>query len=591
MFDMTKRVARDAISAVERTPVEVLLAVGAAAFLSVALETPALDGFAVARVVMPMMLLWFVILAISALASLRVFPQPTRWILTAVATAGSAAYGLAVFEPEQIGELWRYAFLVTSAITGLMLVPVAARMKDATASERFWRFNMLLGFRFGIAFLYAGLLYVGLAVAVQAISKLFEIELSGEIYGHLAAWIFVGGGGLLAAGGLSDVVRIDRALDEASLKWLGRLGTFLFIPLLLLYLGILYAYFIKMFATGAVPSNMISPLALGAGMLGFLGLFVLQPFMHRDDHRSLALVLQAFPAAFVPIVPLGAWAVLERIDQYGFTEFRYARLAALVCLGGFALIGAYRWVRRQPFSLTTGPAILAVVSLLAAAGPWSATSVATRSQTGRLIDAAASAGVLTPERRLAAPEMLGEVTGEAGSTLSATVKYLVEHHGARSLRHILPTDVEVSNDAKPWEVAEALLLQPNPQFPTDRDGIRNTTFAVERNEPRHLTRGGTLHRINIARGTHPNFGALKLGLDANALSVQRDDERLRIDLSRFTADLPRAEPYISLAPEEAFLPLLRGGQRVGELHMESVGVEKAEDHWRVHYLDGYLLIY
>ena len=99
--------------------------------------------------------------------------------------------------------------------------------------------------------------------------------------------------------------------------------------------------------------------ALGSGrfaavpqiFFGFFGLFALQPQMHRKDFKPLAAVLRAFPVAFVPIVPFGIWAVWQRIAQYGWTEFRYARMAALVCLGIFSLIGAYKWLRKQEFSV------------------------------------------------------------------------------------------------------------------------------------------------------------------------------------------------------------------------------------------------
>lgn len=335
MFEMTKRVARDAVRAVFQTPVEVSLGAFAAAFLSYTLTSPQ-PPEGTGEVLLTVALLWVVTFSLSALAALRVFDQKTRWLLTAVGTAAIGGYGATLLDVSLETEVWRYAFLVIGAVMGMMLVPVAARLGTATASERFWRFNMRLGFRFGVAGFYSLLLFVGVALGILAIDELFTLHLDDKVYGHLFSFIVLGVGTALAAGGLGEIVRIDQPFHDSSLKWGGRLGTFLFLPLLVLYLGIMYAYFGKVLLTGDVPSNILSPLALGAGILGFLGLFVLQPFMQRADFRPLAVVLRAFPAAFVPIVPLGLWGGLAarrpvRVDRVPLRADGGARVPGALC--------------------------------------------------------------------------------------------------------------------------------------------------------------------------------------------------------------------------------------------------------------------
>lgn len=429
-------IQRTLADAVRHTPVETLLALLLAGTASAGIADAFSDDV-VARALMTGALALVAVFAVSAAHALRVFDTRTRWALTGTVLAVGAVYGIVQLDLDQVTEVWRWAFLGVAATMALVLVPVAARMGDVGPSERFWRYNLRLLSRVAVAYTYAMALYIGLSIALAAVDGLFHLAVGDDVFGHMFVWIVLALGTVLAAGGLSEVRRIGEPFGAQTLVWNGRAGTFLFMPLVLVYLGIMYAYMARVLATGEIPSNILSPLALGAGILGYLGLFLLQPQMHRDDFKPLARVMRAFPVAFVPVVPLGLWAVWQRVDQYGWTEFRYARMAALLCLLAFSLAGAYRWVRRQEFSLVTGPAILGAAALIAAVGPFSAAEVSLRSQQERLRDALQDAELLDTNGQMVRPDQMPE-SGEVHETIYQTARYLLQTHGAAGLAELTP---------------------------------------------------------------------------------------------------------------------------------------------------------
>jgi hypothetical protein len=456
MHKLWIRMRASVIDALRNTPVEVAIGLGLAAALSAFIAGWWENDADMGRLFLTAFLGLCAIFATSASHALKVFDSRTRWLLTTVFGASIAAYGTWVLEVPLATEMWRWAFLAVAAVMGVMLVPVAARMGEVSGSERFWRYNMRLLNRVAVAGAYAFSLFAGLALGVAAIDGLFELSINDDIYGHLFAWIVVGLGTVLAVGSLTEVKRIGEPFGRENLMWGGRLGTFLFMPLVLLYLGIMYVYLAKLLVTGVVPSNILSPLALGAGMLGYFGLFVLQPQMHREDFKPLAAVLRAFPAAFIPIVPFGIWAVWQRVAQYGWTEFRYARMAALVCLGLFSLIGAYKWLRKQEFSLVTGPAILAAIACLSAVGPWGASNVSRASQVQRLEHALRQSELLGPDGRMLSKQVVEAhaFEGEHGTTVRESLDYLLTEHGDEAVAHLSPIDL--SEHDYSWEKLTAL---------------------------------------------------------------------------------------------------------------------------------------
>lgn len=533
-----ERAATGAKRAVVATPVEVALGLAMAAVLSagIAADEPVVWDH-VERATLTGLLLLAGAFAMSSLEALGAVDHGTRWGGTAAVGAVGGAYAWLVLDVHRTAELWRWGLLASSLGFGILLLPLAAPRPPMGRRALLWRFDTRLVVRLLATLLYTVAMYVGLSLALVAVDSLFHLDLDGDVYGHLASAVFVGGGIWIAVAGLPHLADATTPLSDGARAAAARLGRWLFAPLLIVYMLILYAYTVRVIVTKELPSNLLSPLALGAAALGLIGLFVVDP-LHRDgEHRVLSAGARWFPVAYLPMVPLTVWALWQRVAQHGWTEFRYVRLAVVVAVTiGFA-VAAVRLARRASSPLAMYPAIFAAMALLAGLGPWGAVSVSKRSQLTRLTRGLRSAHLLHRGKiDVAKAKALGH--DAPGPELASEVRYLFDHHGARSIASLMPASVRPNAWLDGWGMASLLGLKP---------GQEPHTFDVETLGPFSIGGPGHLYRAGAVEDAS-SIDALSVAVDGTVLSVEsRDGRSWHADLARVVAratGLAKREPRL-----------------------------------------------
>jgi hypothetical protein len=455
---------REAGRAFLRTPLEVLLGAAACFSLVVAIELKVVDEawlhLAIAiGIALPL------VYATSVLFATGTISRWTRWAAAGAVVAAAALYGFHRFDPSLAAEGWRAVLLIAAAVLALLSVPLVARSQPVTRPEplgsqpdpdavgrraRTHLFATRLAVRIAVIGLYALALNAGLAAALGAINGLFALELPDRLYGHLAAFVFVLMPPWAVAAGLPDLVAPPGSWSAATLRALRRIALFLLAPLIAVYLLIVYAYAVRMMVTGEVPSNLVSPVVLGAGVLTLLATILLEPLHGRYDAVGLTRFLRLLPLLLLPLTGLALWAVLLRVGQHGWTEFRYLRVLAVLLLGAFAAAGSWRLFRRQLPPLASLPAVAGVVVALAAAGPLGAPAISYRSQQARLAALLPATERTTAAPVPVAPEPLAEITNRAG--------YLRDHFGWSALTTFLPTGATEPTNRATESLAAALGL-------------------------------------------------------------------------------------------------------------------------------------
>jgi len=179
-------------------------------------------------------------------------------------------------------------------------------------------------------------------------------------------------------------------------------------PFLVAMLGLLAVYEIWVIARGQLPANLISPLIVAAGAIGFASTLVIESLVAVREQRALSpadphpwtaagpvRLSRAFAAILLALLPLAMWALWVRVDQHGLTPMRAARMYALACLGLLALWGTLRWLRRRPPLTWEIPLCTAMVALVASVGPASVVELSIRSQAARLEQTLVEFGVST----------------------------------------------------------------------------------------------------------------------------------------------------------------------------------------------------
>jgi hypothetical protein len=587
-----RRYLTDAARAFERAPVEVTVVVVLAIAFSQAIE---LEGTAFrdwAETAIAGALIIAAAWTGTLLHALGAWGRTRRWIVTTAGAGVVALYAFLVLDLQRMSEGWRAGMLLAAAVLWLLAVPVLAGPADGRV-DRVRTVSGRVLLRVLGALLYCAALFAGLALALAAINTLFELNLDGKIYGHVWGWIFLVLAPWIVIGGLDEYTQPMEPRREVA-GVVHRMMAFLVPPLVALYFAILYAYTVRIAVTGEVPKNLVSPLVFAAGVLALLALFLFDP---RSRDATGMRALRAVPPLFVPLAALGAWTILLRVDQYGWTEFRLLRLGLLVAFGLLALGATVQLVRRQRFALHVAVLALGALLLLGAVGPWSVAAVARRSQQARLESALAAASV--DASRAERPAGTRTIPAEAYDEISSTAHYLAFHFGRDALPPLLA--MQATDRTAMHDLAMRIGLRRDWTGPSQDQfvsGHLGRSMAVQ-------VDGFTVRRIEAlsderaAVAARANAGVAR---DGHGVLVVQDSLhlRIRVGADAFSADLSplmallQAEPgrrLPELPPEAARLDVMDADGRVsGSLLILNVSVRLDGGVLSLQLLDGLLML-
>jgi len=228
---------------------------------------------------------------------------------------------------------------------------------------------------------------------------------------------------------------------------------YVLIPLVAVYLVILYAYLAKILIQWDLPKGWVGWPVMGVAITGMLAYLLVYPIRDRAESAWISTYAKYFTWSLFPLVGLMAVAIGTRIADYGITERRYLAAVATAWLFGAALYSA---VRHKRADIRVIPVSLCLVALLSAFGPWGATSVSRNQQIGRLRDLLIRAEVMVD----------GALTGDERSIefdqqkeISNIVKYLHDYHGLATIRPWYARSDLLTDDLTPSLAMEEMGLE------------------------------------------------------------------------------------------------------------------------------------
>ena len=575
--DRLRGYVRDAEHAFHAAPVEVGLAILAAAACSYAIEKDNAAFEVWIELVISIALAFSAAWIATLLNALNVLSRKQRWWLTLVGGALAAVYFGWIVDFEITSDRWRALMLMCAAAGFTLAVPALARISE-DRNLIFRRVNgRFLVRAIGIV-LYGLALFAGLALALTSVDKLFELDLHGSIYAHVFAWIMLALVPWVIVGGLPDYVRpLEETSDVA--RAVHRLVGFLVPPLLTIYYVILYAYVIRIVVLGELPKNLVSPMVIAAGLLGALALLF---FYDRNEARDAMRPLRFAPVLFLPLTVIGFWALAPRIGQYGWTEFRALRVAILGALTLLAVGGTIRIVRRQSIPLPVILVVLAATLLLSAVGPWSVLAIARRDQTSRLIESLTIAGIRAPDGTFVSSTEK-RVDNSVYDQISGSARYLKQHFGAESLEDILPSEA----------TSDHALADLSSHF-----GLRRTQPSmVDRYQSAHLQAGT---RVQVS----PDLVVYRIGMipprtqdatavtDSSVLRIAFDRDTFAVELLPLLREMtPVRSQDVGLPGQAAILPVLdRSGARHGSVMVLDAATDVSNDRLIMNRFEGILML-
>lgn len=480
---------------------------------------------------------------------------------------GTVAIYLLIHYPE-ISWVYQPA-LMASIILGVGLAAYLCRGATAT----YWLFNLRLWVGWLLAQIAACLFWLGLLAILASLGFLFELDIPKYLYDDLPVVAF----GLI--GTVSFLAFAPTTFDEAVKEGLEAdsvtravtiIVKFLFVPLLLVYTTILYAYAAKIGVQGFLPKGQVAGMVVAFVSAG--AAILLLAFPIRECGGMLVRFVWRYWLwlALLPVLLLFL-ALYERVAAYGVTQDRY-----LLALAGIwiLLLAATKLVLRARFDVRVIPGLLAVLLLVASFGPWGARGLSVRSQAAQLATILTEQGALV-DGRIAAKPALDKSRDRAGSILF----YLQRQGGLRSLR--------------PW--FEGRTASPFEPGKTDAQSYRDIAQLLgvplkgrhHVQQRRFMVKGPmVIDSSNYVRVLGPiylnsstkevdvdGFGTVQLALADGVLKLSLDDDSaLSFEIGDALGDLPGGEGLV-----QHDKPIAING--VGKGLIGTVWLRSA--HWRV----------
>jgi hypothetical protein len=266
--------------------------------------------------------------------------------------------------PKHLQPVHIYQVVVVSASFALSIFFIAFLKKERDIP--FWNFVYNIIVLLLVTYLFASVLMGGLGLALLSLDKLFHVVMNEKIYGYLNVFCFV----IFApVYWLASIPHSDEKFDDRVQfnKVLKILGLYILLPILCIYLSILYVYMFQIIAKWELPNGWVSMLVSALGIGGLLTIIILYPLRIGEENRIVVWLAKYFPLVLLPLLVLMFIAIARRLDDYGMTINRLYVLLLNLWLFGVSIwlfVVQSKYIKWIVVSF-------ALVAFLSSVGPWS----------------------------------------------------------------------------------------------------------------------------------------------------------------------------------------------------------------------------
>jgi len=388
---------------------------------------------------------------------------------------------------ETLNKLVPYVRYVVFAIAAHLLVSFIPFIGGRQING-FWQYNKTLFLRFLLSALYSGFFYVGIVLALGALNVLFEADIDEKVFFEVFivvaavfnTWFFV-------AGLPADTNSLET--DQVYPNGLRVFILYVLIPLLGLYIIILYSYSAKVVLSWDWPQGIIAYMIIAVAVLGILAMLLSWPFAQGESAGPLKFLSRSYYFLLVPLAAMLFLAIWLRTADYGITVNRY-----VTWLMGIWLVAICGYFIFRGKDLRVVPLSLFAFTLFSSFGPWGMFSVSERSQVYRLEKLLTENGILvngkianeptwdesdTTAFTLLTPRLNEtKISHDDHNEVESIVNYLQEFHGLSSLDDWYGTNpLEIAKKTKAGEASVYMQLMGLDYIHYyDGDGYRYMSF-------------------------------------------------------------------------------------------------------------------
>lgn len=332
-------------------------------------------------------------------------------------------------EKKEFIETHGYIIAITFLLSHLLVsfVPFLDNNKELN----FWQYNKNLFVNIFLTAIFTGVLAGGVQLAVLAVDKLFDFDFNDKLYADLFFFFAIFGSCF-----------IFLLFNEKGLGYLEKDGKypvilkfftqFILIPLLFIYVIILYFYSFKILINWQLPRGWVSYLVLAYSIVGILALLLVHPLKENNTKSWVKIFSKVFYFTIIPLIILLFTAIFTRILEYGYTEPRYFVLLLALWLLSIVIY----FIFKKNSSIKFIPISLFAFGVFALIFPYlNAFSVSKRSQKSELLK-------LLNEKQLLSNNKIDfqkKVTDTIVNEIGDKFEFLAERKQADFLLHLVDT--------------------------------------------------------------------------------------------------------------------------------------------------------
>ncbi len=309
----------------------------------------------------------------------------------------------------------------------------------------FWNYNKVLFLRFLLSFLYSIFLYLGIVLAIVSLNLLFNIDIHEKLYFELFIGIFgIFNTWFFISGIPTDLEKLEDLKEYP--KGLKIFSQFVLLPLLILYLIILYAYASKIIFQWNWPKGLVSYLIIIVAVLGILNLLLIFPYGKLEGNNWIRKFSRAYYFILSPLVIMLFLAILMRTGDYGLTINRYLIITLGVWL---SMVCIYFMIGKSNIKFI--PISLCIITIAISFGPWSVFKVSERSQVNRLRNLLIENKIIVNDKIVNEPQWKfdkkyilsgnnldlneNKTSDSLHNEIKSIIDYLDDHHGFQSIEN------------------------------------------------------------------------------------------------------------------------------------------------------------
>ena len=304
--------------------------------------------------------------ALSAIASLSIslFLENITYRLVRIAVyvlpIGFLAIYCFMFLDDNVN--WEGMQYVAMMVVAVLSVFFALFMRKNT-DNAFWAFAEHLVREILTTIIYLSLLMGGLSLAFYAVDILFDVQFSQHVYANIAVvcYLIIAPVYFLISMPSKDAIYSNKP-DFG--KFLRLLSLYVLLPVLGIYVLILYLYLAKILILWELPSGWVTILVSILVFGGFVAKLLLYPI---SKNKFVTFLNRYFSLLVLPLIVLMTVGIFRRFDDYGISINRLYVVIFNIWLYGASI---YLFITRSKH-LRWIVVSFTVMLFLSSVGPWS----------------------------------------------------------------------------------------------------------------------------------------------------------------------------------------------------------------------------